>query len=260
MSSLTPAVKTILFINVALFVAQHFGGLDLVSILGLRYVGSSYFKPYQFFTHLFVHASFAHLFTNMFSLFTFGPVLEHTLNARKFTALYICAGLGAAALYAGIQALELSRWEAWYHHYLANPTPDDFEVYLSHCSQHTQHVFYYFKRAFFEHADDPAYIARSKAIVQQLYTLKADIPVVGASGAIFGLLMAFAMLFPNAALFVYFIPIPVKAKYFMAFYTLYELYAGVQNNPASNVAHFAHVGGVLFGYLFIRWWKQHARW
>ncbi|MEL6412804.1 MAG: rhomboid family intramembrane serine protease, partial [Bacteroidota bacterium] len=96
--------------------------------------------------------------------------------------------------------------------------------------------------------------------VQQLYTLKANIPVVSASGAIFGLLMAFAMLFPNAALFVYFIPIPVKAKYFMAFYTLYELYAGVQNNPASNVAHFAHVGGVLFGYLFIRWWKQHARW
>ena len=92
--------------------------------------------------------------------------------------------------------------------------------------------------------------------MSQLYRLKADIPTVGASGAIFGILTAFSMLFPNAQLSLFFLPIPISAKYFIVLYGMYELYAGIQDNPADNVAHFAHLGGIVFAYLFIRWWRK----
>jgi membrane associated rhomboid family serine protease len=254
MQSLTPIVKKILLLNVVIFLAQQFLGFDFIDTLGLRYISSAYFKPYQFFTHLFVHASFAHLFSNMFALFTFGPVLEYTLTSKRFVSFYIFTGLGAAVLYSAIHYMEVSRIGVLYNNYLAHPDPQSFQAYLNHFSHNTSALFYEFTHNFFKYADDPAYITRSKAIANQLYILKANVTTVGVSGAIFGLLTAFAMLFPNAELSVFFIPI--KAKYFVVIYGVYELYAGVQANPADNVAHFAHLGGILFGYLFIKWWKR----
>ena len=87
-----------------------------------------------------------------------------------------------------------------------------------------------------------------------MYQANIDVPMVGASGAIFGILMAFGLLFPNTELFMLFIPFPIKAKYFVAFYGLYELYSGIQNVQSDNVAHFAHVGGMLFAYILLRYW------
>ncbi len=254
MQSLTPIVKKILFINVALFLVQRFLGFDFIDVLGLRCISSTDFRPYQLFTHLFVHASFGHLFSNMYALFTFGPILEHTLTSKRFVAFFIFTGLGAAALYSAIHYLEVSSIEVRCHDYLAHPDPQSFQAYLNHFSYTTCKAFYKFAHNFFEYADDPVYIAQSKVIASQLYTLKANIRTVGASGVIFGLLMAFAMLFPNVELLVFFIPI--KAKYFVAIYGVYELYAGMQDNPSDNIAHFAHLGGSLFGYLFIKWWKS----
>jgi len=253
---ITPIVKKLLLINIGLFFAQNLLGLDLIDTLGLRYVLSNYFSPYQFFTHLFVHASFGHLFSNMFALLTFGPILEHTLTSKRFITFYIITGLGAAVLYAGIQYVEVKKIEALYHTYLAQPDPKSFVAYLNHFPHKIYSSFYPLLSDFFEHPDELAYIAKSKAIVSQLYTLKADMPTVGASGSVFGIFMAFAMLFSNAELFLFFIPIPIKAKYVIAIYSVYELYAGIRDNPADNVAHFAHLGGILFAYLFIRWWKQ----
>lgn len=256
MQRITPIVKQLLLINIGVFFVQNLLGIDLINTLGLRYIFSDSFRPYQFFTHLFVHASLGHLFSNMFALLTFGPVLEYTLTSRRFITFYLFTGLGAAALYAGIQYLEVSNLEALYHTYLAQPNPEGLVAYLKHFPQDTYNTFYPFIRAFFEHPQELTYIAKSKAIVGQLYMLKANMPTVGASGSVFGIFMAFAMLYPNAELFLYFIPIPIKAKYVIAFYGIYELYAGLRENPADNVAHFAHLGGILFAYLFIRWWRQ----
>ena len=256
MLQLTPVVERLLQLNIGLFLAIKFLGLDLVDLLGLRYVLSEHFRPYQFLTHLFVHAGFMHLFSNMFALVTFGPILEHTLSSKRFVLFYLLTGLGAAALYAGVCYLEVSKVQALYHTYLAYPSPASFDTFLSKFPQATHSSFSHFIHTFFKYPDDPAYIARSKAIVSQLYRFKADMPTVGASGAIFGILTAFAMLFPNAQLSLLFLPIPIRAKYFIVLYGLYELYAGIQDNPTDNVAHFAHLGGILLGYLFIRWWKR----
>ena len=256
MHRMTPIVKRLLFLNITIFFVQNLLRLDLIDNLGLRCVLSDYFRPYQFFTHLFVHASFSHLFSNMFALLTFGPILEHTLNSKKFVSFYIITGLGAAILYAVMQYFEVSKLESLYHTYLTQPDPKSFVAYLKNFPHNTYNSFYSFISAFFECPDDLAYIAKSKAIVSQLYTLKANMPTVGASGSVFGIFMAFAMLFPNTALFLFFIPFPIKAKYVIAIYGMYELYAGVRDNPADNVAHFAHLGGALFAYLLIRWWKR----
>lgn len=256
MYRITPIVKKLLLLNIAVFFAQNLLRLDLIDTLGLRCVLSDYFRLYQFFTHLFVHATFGHLFSNMFSLLTFGPILEHTLNSKKFITFYIITGLGAAVLYAGMQYFEVREIKNLYHTYLTQPDPKSFVVYLKKFPHDAYSSFYSFISAFFERPDDLAYIAKSKAIVSQLYTLKANMPTVGASGSVFGIFMAFAMLFPNTELFLFFIPLPIKAKYVIAIYGMYELYAGVGDNPTDNVAHFAHLGGVLFAYLFVRWWKR----
>ena len=256
MLSITPIVRQLLLINIGLFFVQSLLGVDLINSLGLRYVFSGSFRPYQFFTHLFVHASFSHLFSNMFSLLTFGPMLEHTLTSKRFTTFYILTGMGAAVLYACIQYLEVSKLEVLYHAYWAQPDPQRFVAFLHYFPHSTYNAFYSFIAAFFEHPDNLAYIAKSKAIVSQLYMLKVDRPTVGASGSVFGIFMAFAMLFPNIELYLYFIPIPIKVKYVIAIFSVYELYAGMKASPTDNVAHFAHLGGILFAYLFIRWWRQ----
>jgi membrane associated rhomboid family serine protease len=256
MYRITPIVQKLLLLNIALFFMHSSLGLDLVDSLGLRCVLSDYFRPYQFFTHLFVHANLGHLGSNMFALLTFGPMLEQTLHAKKFILFYVITGLGAALLYAIIQYFEVSNLEELYYNYLVQPNPTSFVAYLKHFPRSTYSFFYPFISSFFEHSDDLSYIAKSQAIISQLYTLKADMPTVGASGSVFGIFMAFAMLFPNTALFLVFIPFPIKAKYVVAMYGVYELCAGIRSHPADNVAHFVHLGGIVFAYLFIRWWKQ----
>ncbi|OJW67197.1 MAG: hypothetical protein BGO68_01380 [Candidatus Amoebophilus sp. 36-38] len=258
MRQLTPVVEKILILNLIVFFAHNLLGWDLVELLGLRYIFSSQFKPYQFLTHLFVHAGFNHLFSNMFTLITFGPILEYNLSSKRFLSLYLITGIGAALLYSLIFYLEIGRLENLYQTYLANPNPENFSIFL-HKYPNIYNVFNNlngFVYDFFQHADNPAYIAKSKTILAQFYTFKMDIPIVGASGAIFGILTAFAMLFPNARLSLLLLPIPIKAKYFLILYGMYELYAGIRDNPADNVAHFAHLGGILFAYLYIKWYQR----
>ncbi len=254
---MTPIVRQLLLINVGLFCAQNWLGIDLISSLALRYVFSSAFRPYQFLTHLFVHANFNHLVGNMLSLLTFGPVLERTLASKRFFSFYLFTGIGAAALYAGTQYYELSKLEALYQAYLAQPNPKNFVTFLNHFPYSTYNSFYAFITAFFEQPENSAYLAKSQAIVSQLYKIKAEVPTVGASGAVFGILTAFALLFPNAILFLNFIPIPIKARYMVAIYGIHELYAGIIATPTDNVAHFAHLGGIFLAYFFIRWWKRY---
>ena len=118
MNHITPVVKKLLLLNVTIFFVQNLLRLDLIDSLGLRYIFSECFRPYQFFTHLFIHVNLGHLFSNMFAVLTFGPALERTLNSKTFIAFYIMTGLGAAVLYAGIQYIEIGKLEALYRAYL----------------------------------------------------------------------------------------------------------------------------------------------
>jgi membrane associated rhomboid family serine protease len=259
MTKITPIVEKLIFINIVLFLANKFLGFNLIDLLGFRYLLSEHFRPYQLFTHLFMHASFLHLCSNMFSLITFGPILENTLSSKRFLLFYLVTGLGAALLYSLVGYIQLSKLNTLYQAYMAHPTPEGFTTFLTRFPQHLYQSFYEFAHHFFDQPDNQDYIVKSKVIIDKLYRLKIDIPTVGASGAIFGILTAFAMLFPSAQVSVFLLPSTIKAKYFILLYGLYELYAGIQTNPADQVAHFAHLGGILFAYLFIKFWQWHQK-
>ena len=218
-------VKNLLIINGLLFLATislSNLGIDLVKIFGLHQFQSNDFRPHQIITHLFMHGSFTHLFFNMFALWMFGKILENIWGQKKFLIYYMITGIGAAAIHLIFCQYQIIN--------ISNQIPDLFNIAI-------------------EGKYNPS-IPLSKKLTQLIIT-----PTVGASGAVFGLLLAFGMLFPNALLYLYF-AIPIKAKYFVIGYGLIELYAGISNNPADNVAHFAHLGGMIFGYILLKYWQK----
>jgi len=224
-NELPVVVKNLLIINGLLFLATislSNLGIDLVKIFGLHQFQSNDFRPHQIITHLFMHGSFTHLFFNMFALWMFGKILENIWGQKKFLIYYMITGIGAAAIHLIFCQYQIIN--------ISNQIPDIVNIAI-------------------EGKYNPS-IPLSKKLTQLIIT-----PTVGASGAVFGLLLAFGMLFPNALLYLYF-AIPIKAKYFVIGYGLIELYAGISNNPADNVAHFAHLGGMIFGYYLIKYWKQ----
>ena len=224
-NELPAVVKNLLIINGLLFLATislNNLGIDLVKIFGLHQFQSNDFRPHQIITHLFMHGSFTHLFFNMFALWMFGKVLENIWGQKKFLIYYMITGIGAAAIHLIFCQYQIIN--------ISNQIPDLVNIAI-------------------EGKYNPS-IPLSKKLTQLIIT-----PTVGASGAVFGLLLAFGMLFPNALLYLYF-AIPIKAKYFVIGYGLIELYAGISNNPADNVAHFAHLGGMIFGYFLIKYWKK----
>lgn len=208
-----PVVKNLLIINGLMYLATlafYKTGIDLNMKLGLFYIGSDYFHPYQFVTHMFMHGSLLHLFSNMFALWMFGMQLENFWGPKRFLFFYFFCGLGAAAIHSLVNYFEI------------------------------QHLLL---------TED----------LQRMMNM-INMPTVGASGAVFGVLLAFGMLFPNTRLMLLFPPIPIKAKYFVFFYAIFELYAGISSlNGGSNIAHFAHVGGMLFGYILIKYWNRRRR-
>jgi membrane associated rhomboid family serine protease len=222
--SLPTITKNILIINILLFVATWFfkaKGIDLTNILGLHYIKAPDFKPYQFITYMFMHGGFMHIFFNMYAVFMFGAILENVWGPKRFLFYYIFTGLGAAA----IQLLV--------YYYQLMPIMEQTNTLL---------------------AETKNYVVQSQIIEQRNAYLNSFI-VVGASGSLFGLLIAFGMLFPNTELMLMFIPIPIKAKYFVAGYGLIELFSGINNSATDNVAHFAHIGGMLFGFILLMIWR-----
>ncbi len=142
MNRLTPVVEKIIIANTALFIIHKLFGLDLINLLGLRYVYSPQFMPYQIITHLFVHASFGHLFSNMFTLISFGPILEMHLSSKRFLIFYLVTGIGAALLYMGVLHLEINQFESFYTNYLNSPTPEKFSLYMQKPSRFNREGFF----------------------------------------------------------------------------------------------------------------------
>ena len=246
-------VRNLLIINVVVFLLQN-GGIITMEDFALHYFGSDYFRPVQLFSHMFMHGSWGHLFSNMFSLFIFGPMLERFWGPQRLLAFYLITGLGASLLYTGVRAYELHNLQEDTAIYIENPSPVAFDSYMD------EHLGTGVGReltvAYLRNPDNPEYIEATRDMVSQVYTMVYNSPLVGASGAIFAILMAFGLLFPNLELMLLFLPVPIKAKYFVLFYGAYELYAGFNRTPGDNVAHFAHLGGMLFAYILVRMWQR----
>ena len=232
-SQLPEVVKNLLIINGLLFlgtISLENYGINLTKLFALHQFQSDHFMPHQLITHFFMHANFTHLFFNMFALWMFGKVLENVWGGKRFLIYYMFTGIGAAALHLGISQYEILSLKS-------KLDPSDLYILLENGRNILEGNQNY-----------------SNQIMGKL-NLLINTPTVGASGAVFGILLAFGMLFPNTLLYIYF-AIPIKAKYFVIVYGLLELYLGLSNNPADNVAHFAHLGGMLFGFILLKYWQK----
>lgn len=221
LGSIPTVTKNIIIINVLFWVATIVlarTGVNLVSWLGLHFPGATDFYAFQIVTYMFMHdtQSFTHILFNMFAVFMFGRILENVWGPKRFLFFYLVTGIGAGL----IQEL------VWF-------------VNLQDVLQASQPLVEY---------GGPS--AVTKAEFLNFFV------TIGASGAVFGILLAFGMLFPNVPLYLMFIPIPIKAKYFVVLYGFAELFMGISNFGGDNVAHFAHLGGMLFGYILIKYWRK----
>lgn len=236
-NAIPPVVKNLIIINVIMWLATivlDMRGIHLTNILGLHYIQSPEFKPYQLVTHMFMHDNTGpmHLIFNMFALWMFGRVLESVWGPKRFFIYYFVTGLGAAALHTFVNFVEF--------HYLASKMlPETVQMVMTQGTE----IFHQGKNF-----SDPD---------AGKLNLMLNIPTVGASGAVFGILLGFGMLFPNTQLMLLFPPIPIKAKYFVMGYGAIELFSGIANT-GSNIAHFAHLGGMLFGFFLIKYWNKHT--
>lgn len=235
-SSIPPVTLNLLIINVLLWVitALFASRIDLINLLGLHYVTSDLFKPHQIITYMFMHGSTSHVFFNMFAVFMFGSVLERTWGSTKYLVYYILTGLGAAALQLLITYIRIQSIEA--------DIPADLvsKVYAEGANALVQG----------KNFIDP--------LAASLNSLLNN-PMVGASGAIFGLLIAFGMMFPDSRIMMLFFPVPIKAKWFVIGYGVMELVLGILDNAGDNVAHFAHLGGLITGFFIVLYWRKKAK-
>lgn len=267
---LPTVVKNLLIINGLFFLATiSFGdvfNIDLTEILGLHFITASDFQPYQFVTYMFMHGGFAHILFNMFALWMFGNTLENVWGPQRFLIYYMVTGIGAGMVYL-----------IWISFQIL-PVVNEIDLFLQtrdlavlgqFTSEHTFRLnefsgtiwqqFQSFEQSLKVLSANP----ENAQAMQTTLSFMADYKefylnqnvVVGASGAVFGILLAFGMMFPNSIIYLYF-AIPIKAKYFVIIYGAFELFEGVMNRPGSNIAHFAHLGGMLFGYLLIVYWKK----
>jgi membrane associated rhomboid family serine protease len=256
---ITPLVRNLLIANVGLYFISSFMGLNLNEFLGLRNLHSEHFLPFQFFTYMFLHGGTWHLISNMFGLFIFGPLLEQFWGPKRFLIFYIVTGVGAGILYSGINYIETNRFENVISSYIQEPSPGEFKhilekkanIDVAHNAELNSFIYEYS-----DHSDEEVYINQSIQTLQQVLYMKSNSIMVGASGAIFGILLAFGMLFPNTTLMLLFPPIPIKAKYFVAIYAVFELFSGVRPAAGDNVAHFAHISGMLVAFILLKIWQK----
>lgn len=226
--SVPPVTLNIIIITVICWIAQLLlgktGTIDVTNFLGLHFFMADNFYPHQLITYMFMHATYdsngnlviTHILFNMFAVYMFGRTLEMVWGGKRFLFYYIVTGLGAGI----VQELA---WMYDFREIVFNPEIANINIGSSIIS----------RSDFFD-----------------------MVVTVGASGAVFGILVAFGMMFPNAELMIIPIPIPIKAKYFVIIYGAIELFLGVSNNAGDNVAHFAHLGGLLFGAIIVLYWKK----
>ena len=256
-----PVVKNLIYLNIIVFLAtivlKSQFQIDLYDFLGGHYFQSPYFKPYQFVTYLFMHSISDpfHIIFNMFGLWMFGRILESVWGGKRFFIYYFVTGIGALIINMLVQYFELSHLAGIIQNYSLHPSYDLFDSIMNKYVSVPSDNLRAFSTQFQLNPNDLGVIDQSRMYMQSLYVEIVNTPTVGASGAIFGILLAFGMLFPNTELMLLFPPIPIKAKWFVLGYGAIELYSGL-SQPGSNVAHFAHLGGMLFGFILVKYWNK----
>jgi membrane associated rhomboid family serine protease len=261
-----PITKNLIIINAIMLFATTFLGdkIDLVRWLGLFYPASDYFHPYQFLSHMFMHGGMMHLFFNMFALWMFGRVLETVWGPKRYLIFYFVTGLGAAAIHMYVNYLEIGPMMKAAEAFINTPSPELFSSFVDKYQSEVKAVGFSlpsvidFSMAYMDAPTLQGYENEAIQFVEQLVQKKINIPTVGASGAVYGVLLGFGMLFPNTQLMLIFPPIPIKAKWVVMGYGAIELVSGLAN-ASSNIAHFAHLGGMLFGFILIKYWNKKSQ-
>lgn len=235
LANIPPAVKGLLIINAGVFVLGYIlsstTNINLLRTLGLYYFSSDLFEPYQIVSHMFMHADFWHLLFNMYALWLFGQVIERVWGAKRFLIYYFITGFGAVIIHTLVKYFQ-------YKSLTEGLSPETINLIINE--------------------GIGVLNSGNNYIDNQMGSLNLFLyfPTIGASGAVMGVLLAFGMLFPNVELQLLFIPIPFKAKYFVIGYAAIEMIYGVSNIPGDNIAHFAHLGGMLFGFILIKVWGK----
>lgn len=236
LASIPPVTKNLIIINVVIWLVEAlFSGFadTIVRVLGLHLFGASHFNPIQVVTYMFVHSPSSpfHVLFNMFTLWMFGSTLEHIWGSKRFLVFYLVCGIGAAIVQEIVWAL------SWNHEYVSGIARLNGLTY-----EHMKAVV------------DAAVANGDANFISAIAQFKNQMVTIGASGAVFGLLLGFAFVFPNRPLYLFFIPVPIKAKYMMIGYGVIEFFLGVGANDM--IAHFAHLGGMVFGLIILLYWKK----
>jgi membrane associated rhomboid family serine protease len=258
---LTPVVKNLLIINGLFLLADYAfkmaAKIEISDYLALTYIQGSNFKFYQIITHMFVHSGPNHLFSNMLSLWLFGTWLEEHWGAKRFIFFYFFTGIGAAILHQMVTWVEIERLYAAVDDFAKDPSNGALSDIINKFSIQEQFKPTFYNSLVSNYNND--WVGITSELMGWIEKVEKNRSSVGASGAVFGLLIAFGMYNANREIRLLFPPIPMKVKYMVAGYAIMELYLGIQNNPADNVAHFAHLGGALFGFILVKYWNKNNR-
>ncbi|MDE6295264.1 MAG: rhomboid family intramembrane serine protease [Muribaculaceae bacterium] len=238
-SDIPPVTRNLIIINVLIWLVEAVMpsfGATIINTLGLHYVTASNFNPAQIITYMFIHDNHTvfHVLFNMFTLWMFGRILEHVWGSKRYFIFYMVCGIGAAVVQEAV-------WSLSYQ-----------QEYIDGIAQLNGVTSGYMREIV-----DNAKAMGDTRFVEGMAAFKSQLVTVGASGAIFGLLLGFAMVFPNMPLYFFFIPVPVKAKWMVLGYGVVEFFLGISNS-GGTVAHFAHLGGMLFGFILLMYWRKNG--
>lgn len=258
MMQITETVKQLIIINILFFIGSHFVPEAQV-YLPMYYFESDMFKFWQPITHMFMHGNFMHILFNMFGLFMFGSTLEQFWGAKKFLFFYISCGLGAALIHQGVNYYEVHSLLGQ----ISNANLSSSDIYAILNTNFNDGSGMYRGELLYKNASeifDRVNLTSEEFGILFKAAIESQSAVVGASGALYGLLAAFAFMFPNVELMLMFIPIPIKAKYFVPGLMLIDLISGLNGNSifgmSTGIAHFAHLGGALTGFFIMWYWKK----
>lgn len=238
MGRMTETVKVLLIINIIFFIGTLTLGDQAYRYFSLWFFENENFGVWQVITHMFMHGGFMHILFNMYALWAFGSPIEQVLGKNKFIFFYFSAGIGAAVIHS---LVNYYHFQAGYNALLDAGMGQEAIVNLLETGQYSTGIL----------------DSISQDMLREFY-ISYNTPAVGASGAIYGILVAFGMLFPNVELFLLFVPVPIKAKYFIPALIGLDLFSGFTGYSifGGGIAHFAHVGGALFGFIMMWYWKK----
>jgi membrane associated rhomboid family serine protease len=236
MRRIPETIKQLLIVNVLFFIGSQYLGPLSYDLLALHYPDNDNFFAWQLVSHMFMHGSIMHIAFNMLGLWMFGSPLEQMWGSKKFLFFYVSTGLGAAGLQLLMYSITINSGSTLLLD--AGVAQQTIDKILISGSYNTNIL---------------EYIEQDK-----LYAMYEafNATMVGASGALYGVLVAFAFLFPNAELMMIFLPIPIKAKYFVPLLIVGDLFFGFSSYSVGSIAHFAHVGGALTGFVMMWYWKK----